>query len=822
MTNNVYLDKEAYEILMLGVDKVANAVKSTLGGNGRNVVIQGTSRYPHITKDGVTVAASISLDDPKERLGASLIKEVADKTLETSGDGPQPLSSKILTPNGWVKMGDIKVGQQICGTGGSVQKVLGVYPKGKKEVYELALSDGSVTECCLDHYWNVTTSQGKEKTLQLKDMINDYAKKGPDNSVLSKYYIPSTFAEFNESEGFIIDPYFLGLLIGDGSLSGTGAIELSLGKNKEHVLDKIVLPEGVEMRSTWVDKKNYFRVKFTGVSNKKSLMYKHLDKLGLLGSKSKTKFIPTQYLYSSGDTRKKLLQGLLDTDGYINSKGLFEFSTSSEQLFNDFVELCNSLGIPLNKRVVTNRGKNAYSNTPIYRVNELKGYKYGRKVVGIRPTNRTEEVQCIKVSNSDELYITDDYIVTHNTTTATVVAQNVMKLALEEIKKGENAINIKKSIQKDLDTLLDELTKLSRTCDDLDSLEKIATVSANNDKHIGGLIKEAMTEVGADGLIKVEMSNTNKTYVDVINGMRLESGYITPHLVTDNSKMVCELENPFVLVSVDAIDTVAPLMDVLEFCNESNKPLLIIASEVKGEALKTLIVNHMKGALKVCIVKAPKYGSQREEFLGDVASFVGATLINERIGDSISDLNRTFLGKCASISVNKNTTTLAKGAGDITERLNSIEGDDEWAAERRACLASKMAVLNIGGFSESEIKEKKDRIDDALRATVGAHKHGYVFGGGTALWFASNKLPNGILKEAVKQPSRQILDNAGIDPLLLERLETYGIGVNVLNGEVEDFSDIIDPLNVVKNAVVNAVSVANTFLTTKCLIINDK
>jgi len=495
MTNNVYLDNEAYEILMLGVDKVANAVKSTLGGNGRNVVIQGTSRYPHITKDGVTVAASISLDDPKERLGASLIKEVADKTLETSGDG---------------------------------------------------------------------------------------------------------------------------------------------------------------------------------------------------------------------------------------------------------------------------------------------------------------------------------------TTTATVVAQTVMKLALEEIKKGENAINIKKSIQEDLDALLDELSNLSKSCDDLDSLEKIATVSANNDKYIGGLIKEAMDEVGADGLIKVEMSNTNKTYVDVINGIRLESGYIAPQLVTDTSKMICELDNPYVLVSMDVIDTVAPLMPILEVCNETNRPLLIIASEVKGEALRTLVVNHLKGALSVCIVKAPKYGAQREEFLGDVAAFVGGELVYEKLGASILDVDKSFLGKCASVTVTKNNTTIAMGAGDVTERLNSISGDDDWANERKACLASKMAVLNIGGFSESEIREKKDRIDDALRATVGAYKHGYVYGGGTALWFASNNLKEGILRNAVKQPAKQILENAGIDVCLLESIESYGKGVNVLSGNVENFDDIIDPLNVVKNAVINAVSVANTFLTTKCLIINDK
>ncbi len=495
MTNNVYKDKEAYEILMLGINKVADAVKSTLGGNGRNVIIQGTRKYPHITKDGVTVADSIDLDDPKERLGASLIKEVADKTLEVAGDG---------------------------------------------------------------------------------------------------------------------------------------------------------------------------------------------------------------------------------------------------------------------------------------------------------------------------------------TSTSSVVAQAIMQLALKEITNGENAVNIKKQIQSDLDVLLEELASMAKECNDLDSLEKIATVSANNDKEIGGFIKKAMEQVGADGLIKVGISDTNQTSVDVINGMRLESGYITPHLVSDKSKMTAELENPFVLVSLDPIDTVAPLMDVLEFCNESNKPLLIIASEVKGEALKTLIVNHLNGALKVCIVKAPKYGAQREEFLGDVAAFVGATLVNDRIGNPISDLNRGFLGGCANATINKSNTTIAKGKGDITDRLASIEGDDDWANERRAVLASKMAVLNVGGFSESEIKEKKDRIDDALRATVGAFKHGYVFGGGTALWFASEKLNDGILKEAIKQPSRQILENAGIGESMLDEIEGYGKGVNVLTGNIEDFSDIIDPLNVVRNAVVNAVSVSNTFLTTKCLIINDK
>ena len=365
--------------LLSGIEKMARAVKSTLGSNGNTVLIE-SPEHTHgmtVTFDGVTVAKAISFIDPIENLAATMMKAAAERTATEAGDGPQDLDSLILTPTGWVRMGDIKVGDKICGTNRSIQTVLGVYPKGKKVKHNVYLSGGAIVSCCLDHLWDVNTNWGIQKILPLSEINKDYKQIESDNSIKHKYYVKPTIVEFNECKELLtIDPYFLGVLLGDGSLSGThrGSIEIAIGKKKEHILSKLVLPEGVIMRATWVDSKNYFRVKFTGTSDNNISLRTLLSQFGLLGVTSKDKFIPKEYLYSSKETREKLLQGLLDTDGHINKRRLFEFTTMSDKLATDIVDLCKSLGKQISRQIKDQSKSKGYSQNNINYIYERKGY----------------------------------------------------------------------------------------------------------------------------------------------------------------------------------------------------------------------------------------------------------------------------------------------------------------------------------------------------------------------------------------------------------------------------------------------------------------
>ena len=264
MKNKVLLKEDARKKIKEGVDLVANPVKITLGAGGKNVLCIRDNMMPVITKDGVSIAQEVQSDDPIVNAGALAVKQVAKQTNDLAGDGCQDLNSRILTPYGFRRFGDLIVGDEICGTNGTFQTVEGIFPKGVKQLYKFTFSDGRVTEACESHVWRVITNYGAEKNLTTKQLLESgkVSKLQTDNSTSFGYYIPNTFVEFKEKEPLLLDPYLLGALLGDGSLSGTGAIELSLGKNKEHILEKLILPENATYTSNWVDKKNYFRVKF--------------------------------------------------------------------------------------------------------------------------------------------------------------------------------------------------------------------------------------------------------------------------------------------------------------------------------------------------------------------------------------------------------------------------------------------------------------------------------------------------------------------------------------------------------------------------------
>lgn len=498
----VLFKNEARDKLISGINILANAVKVTLGPKGRNVLIQKDTGIPTLTKDGVSVAKSIYLEDEIENMGASLVKEAASRTAIVAGDGPQPLYSKILTPTGWTTMGEIKVGDTICGTNGSLQKVIGVFPKGKKQVYKVKFSNGQVVDCCEDHLWEVSLPHGSKKILPLKTLLKDYIKKDKKGWNKYKYYTPKTEVEF-ENSTTIIDPYLLGVLLGDGCFSDSGSIEISIGYNKKHILEKLILPEGIVTKIQHIPDRNSYRVKFLSNNSENSLR-DILKILNLKNTRSSTKFIPKEYLYSKKEIRLKLLQGLLDTDGHINSRGLFEFSTVSEQMYHDFLELTRSLGIQSFSYLMDRKKDSSYSENKIYRVNQLKGYKNGIKIIDIIPTDIITDMQCIKVSNENCLYITNDFIVTHNTSTSTILAQEMINRGVKFLGLDADPNDLKRGMEKAGEVIAETLKKIAKPIESSSEIEQIATISANSDSSIGKMISEAMELVGRDGVITVE------------------------------------------------------------------------------------------------------------------------------------------------------------------------------------------------------------------------------------------------------------------------------------------------------------------------------
>lgn len=401
------------------------------------------------------------------------------------------------------------------------------------------------------------------------------------------------------------------------------------------------------------------------------------------------------------------------------------------------------------------------------------------------------------------------------TSTSCVIAQ-----ALINSKVG-NPVAFKKEIDESLTQAVETLKSFSKECKTSESLRKIATISANNDQEVGGIISQAIDKVGADGLIKVEDSKTNKTEVETVKGVSFNRGFVSRYFITDQEKMVADFKNPLILICADPIDQIQHIMPILEMVANQNRSLFIVAEQVVGEALQTLAMNHQRGSLKVCVVQAPEYGERRRDAISDLAQLVGAKVVSEEAGCPIATVTPEYLGAAESVLVTKDSFTVTGGDGDISAAVAQLKDKtDDWSKERLAKLQSKVAVIKVGGFSETQIKEKKDRIDDALRATVEAYKGGYVCGGGTALYFASFNVESDILREAMQAPIKQILWNAGIGLELLESID-YGYGINVITGDVERFDQIIDPTNVVINALINAANISTTFMTTECLIVNE-
>ena len=438
------------------------------------------------------------------------------------------------------------------------------------------------------------------------------------------------------------------------------------------------------------------------------------------------------------------------------------------------------------------------------------------------------------------------------TTTATVLAQAIVNEGLKNVAAGANPMDLKRGIDKAVERVVASIkAQAQEVGDDFSKIENVARISANNDAKIGELIAEAMKKVKRDGVITVEDAKGTDTYVDVVEGMQFDRGYISPYFVTNAEKMSCEMEHPYILLFDKKISTLKDMLPILEQTAQSGRPLLIISEDVDSEALATLVVNRMRGSLKVCAVKAPGFGDRRKEMLEDIAILTGGVVISEDMGMNLASATIDMLGTAEKIAANKETTTIVNGAGNkdkIADRVAQIRTqiettkssyDKEKLQERLAKLAGGVAVLYIGAPSEVEMKEKKDRVDDALSATRAAVAEGIVPGGGVAYIRCLDDLEGftgdnddettgiRIVKRAIEEPLRQIVNNAGLEGAVVVNEVRNGkddFGYNARTEKYENLykTGVIDPAKVTRVALENAASIAGMFLTTECVIAEKK
>ena len=438
------------------------------------------------------------------------------------------------------------------------------------------------------------------------------------------------------------------------------------------------------------------------------------------------------------------------------------------------------------------------------------------------------------------------------TTTATILAQSIVNEGLKNVTAGANPMDLKRGVDKAVSTIVDELNKSAKTVgNSSEKIQQIASISANNDSAIGDLITQAFEKVGKEGVITVEEAKGTDTYVDVVEGMQFDRGYLSPYFVTNSEKMEADLESPYILLYDKKISAMKDLLPILEPVAQSGKPLLVIAEDVDGEALATLVVNKLRGALKIAAVKAPGFGDRRKAMLEDIAILTGGTVISEERGFNIENTTIDMLGSAERVTIDKDNTTIVNGSGEkkeIEARVGQIKSqietttsdyDKEKLQERLAKLAGGVAVLYVGAASEVEMKEKKDRVDDALHATRAAVEEGIVAGGGVALIRARKQLDKikainddeltgiQIISRALEAPLRTIVENAGGEGsvVVAKILDgKNGFGYDAKSDKYVDLfeSGIIDPKKVTRVALENAASVAGMILTTECALVDIK
>ena len=507
-----------------------------------------------------------------------------------------------------------------------------------------------------------------------------------------------------------------------------------------------------------------------------------------------------------------------------------------EKLLNGVNKLADAvkstLG-PAGKNVMIDKGEGAPLITK-------DGVSVARSIDLEEPIENLGAQMCKQVASK-----TND-IAGDGTTTATVLAQAIAREGLKNVAAGANPMELKIGIDKAVKDISNNIDQLAQKIEGKKSIAQIATISANNDTEIGNLIADAMDKVGEDGVITIEDSKTAETTLDAVVGMQFDRGYCSPYFVTNSENMSCVLEEPYILLYDKKISAMADILPHLEFAASQSKPLLIIAEDIDGEALSALIINKMRGAIKVCAVRAPGYGDSRNENLSDIATMTGGTLIEEVTGQKLSEVDSGCLGSAKTVTITANSTTIVEGAGDknmIDLKVSTLKletSNPEISAYEKSKLQSRIArlvggvaVIRVGAATEVEMKEKKDRVDDALHATKAAVEEGIVAGGGVALLRAAKglsltsnndeKTGYAIVLKAIEEPLRQIVTNAGLEAsVVVNKVKEMegNFGFNAKIGEYQNLVEngVIDPAKVTKTALKNAASIAGLILTTECVI----
>ena len=434
------------------------------------------------------------------------------------------------------------------------------------------------------------------------------------------------------------------------------------------------------------------------------------------------------------------------------------------------------------------------------------------------------------------------------TTTATVLAQAIVREGVKAVAAGMNPMDLKRGVDLAVEAVVADIEKRSKRISDNAEVAQVGTIASNGDPEIGDFISKAMEKVGNEGVITVEEAKSLETELDVVEGMQFDRGYLSPYFITNAEKMICELESPFILLHEAKLSSLQPMLPVLEAVVQSGKPLLIIAEDIEGEALATLVVNKLRGGLKIAAVKAPGFGDRRKAMLQDIAVLTGGQVVSEDLGIKLENVSLDMMGTAKRVSIDKDNTTIVDGSGkrkDIEGRCNQIRAqieetssdyDREKLQERLAKLAGGVAVIRVGGATEVEVKERKDRVEDAMNATRAAVEEGIVVGGGAALLYATNALKSvqpanddqrvgvEIVRRAIQAPAKQIAENAGTDGAVVagKLLESKdrGLGFDAQSGKYVDMvkAGIIDPAKVVRTALQDASSVAGLLITTEAMV----
>ena len=833
---HIELGYAARELSVSALEKIAAAVSTSLGPKGLPFIFEKSNSMdgkpiPMVTKDGLTLLRSLSFVNAIEHAVHSFCIQASSHTVIAAGDGCQPFWSKILTPNGFIEMKDVRVGMDICGTNGSIQKILGIFNKGEKEIYEVEFSNKRIVECCEDHLWTVTNTSKtvvRSQTKQTQELQIDYVIYKENRGKQHRYFTPRTVVDFSNNEAEMpLDPYLVGVLLGDGSLSGTGSIEMSLGLKKEHIIDKLELPEGFSLTKTYVSSKNSFRVKIKGQNAENKTIHDVVDSIGLLGTSSSTKYIPKAYLYSSIQTRTKLLQGLIDTDGYVHHKGSIEFSSVSEQLANDFVDLCRSLGKTVNITKRDRKEGGSYSMTPIYRVTVSTGPKYGDKIERITATGKKTVVQCIKVSNPDNLYITDNYIATHNTTSTIVLAAKIAREILNANPQRPQlfARNIEKQALCAINAIQQETDKSAELA------RMVALTSSNGDEEMIEHVMKVVDMNPVFGSIVIERSPSAKERYAIIkqDGVTGGRGY-NQHLqmahsfsdkTSENSPFV--VESPYVILYDGDLITKTQITPILnKIYSQLTKPwqVVILAYEVGQEVANIITqVNLANQDVKIWAssIRLTAEVNSGWHKLKDVEAFTGAKIINHGTVEN-NEFTKFYLGTCSNIMVTPEKTIFMGRSSEhripsrAIQNENAIETaatelDKERIKERNAELVNGLIKIVIGGGHLASIQERADRCDDAIKAAQACLNTGALAGCGASFIRAAElACVCDELKRAFRVIHDTIMENYGEAGLLaFEKDQTVAItatGIEEGNYKLLKIADSFESIkSVIKNGV---------------------